>query len=145
MPHSLPGEPAVRIRPADAGDGSLIREMLYDPIHIVDQPELSRYVRGWMKETDAGCIAEVNDCKAGAAWARFFSGGERGYGYTGEGTPELSMAVKAQYRRLGIGQALLENLLRELSNRFILKATTIPCWRTRKPSAWVAGSINWWK
>ena len=47
----------------------------------------------------------------GAAWLRLLTGDERGYGYVGDETPELGMAVLPECRGRGVGSDLLRRLL----------------------------------
>jgi len=47
----------------------------------------------------------------GAAWLRIFSGPEKGYGYVGDSTPELGIAVLPDHRGRGIGSVLLQRLV----------------------------------
>jgi ribosomal-protein-alanine N-acetyltransferase len=43
----------------------------------------------------------------GAAWLRLWSKDEQGYGFVDVHTPELSMAVRPEFRGQGIGTLLL--------------------------------------
>jgi GNAT superfamily N-acetyltransferase len=49
----------------------------------------------------------------GAAWWRFFSEQDRGYGFVDEATPEVSIAVVAEARSHGFGTRLLEALIED--------------------------------
>lgn len=90
------------------------------PREIVRQPELARYVEGWGREGDVGLYAWINDSTTpvGAAWLRLWTGNERGYGWVGEGIPELSLAVMPDYRGQGLGQRLLAGLLGLARSKF---------------------------
>ena len=112
------------LHPLTKADEPFLWEMLYQAIYVppgsstppremVHQPELSRYVQDWGQPTDLGFLAvEVRTHKpVGAAWLRLLTGENKGYGYTGVGTPELSIAVLPEYRRRGIGFRLLKALL----------------------------------
>jgi len=97
----------IVIRKAVDEDYPFLKEMLYESIHvppgaekpplsIIEVPELLYYIKGWMKESDAGCIAEHTGKKIGAAWARVADdphSGSGGYGYIDPATPELCIAV----------------------------------------------------
>lgn len=86
---------------------------------IVEQPELARYVAGWMRRPDdLGFLAEQGHVPIGAAWLRRWSGDERGYGFVEEATPELSMSVLPGHRGQGIGTRLLRRLLSAARRRF---------------------------
>ena len=83
------------------------------PLDIVNQPEIAKYVEGWGRYGDLGFIAvdSSNNEPVGAAWLRLFTGGEKGYGYVDDSTPELGLAVLPTYRGQGVGSALLKRLL----------------------------------
>ncbi len=85
---------------------------------VVNRPELARYVRDWGQADDRGFIAMDAEGKEaiGAAWLRLLRGDNKGFGYVGETTPELSVAVLPEYRGRGIGASLLTQLLQAASN-----------------------------
>jgi len=108
-------------------DHQFMREMFYaalynpDPLHpyppsIIDSPELSHYIQHWGQPGDAGFIAMVKEVKAGTVWIRLFSRDNPGYGFIDASIPELSMAVKSEFRNKGIGGRLLETMLEEAEN-----------------------------
>ncbi len=117
------------IRKAVPDDYAFLKEMLYESIHIppgydkpppsiIELPELKYYIRNWMKESDAGVIAEYGGIKAGAAWARVAENQNcAGYGFIDLATPELCFAVQEKYRNRGIGTALMEGLFVELKEK----------------------------
>src|SRR5699024_3824064 len=71
---------------------------------IVEQPELKRYVEGWMKHPgDLGFLAEENGKPIGAAWLRCWTDNQRGYGFVNEATPELSLSILPDHRGRGVG------------------------------------------
>ena len=53
----------------------------------------------------------MEEVPVGAVWVRLWSAADPGYGYVGEGIPELAIALHPNYRRQGIGTALLKQLL----------------------------------
>ncbi|NOX24325.1 MAG: GNAT family N-acetyltransferase [Actinobacteria bacterium] len=59
-------------------------------------------------------IAEDAGERIGAAWVRLLQGDDRGYGHVDDDTPELSVAVRPQWRNRGVGTALLLRLLENL-------------------------------
>jgi GNAT superfamily N-acetyltransferase len=107
-------------------DEHFLREMLYHalyvpdgqapfPPEIVNEPELAKYVLDWGKAGDKGFAAvdELTSQPVGAAWMRLFTAENKGYGYVGEGVPELSVALLPTYRNRGIGTTLLKYLIEE--------------------------------
>ena len=113
------------IRPLAPDDEPFLWTALYHALHVppgadppppevVRQPEIARYVSGWMERPgDLGFVAEVDGEPVGAAWLRRWPSGARGYGFVDEATPELSMALLPGHRGRGIGTALLRRLLAE--------------------------------
>jgi ribosomal protein S18 acetylase RimI-like enzyme len=113
-----------RIRPGQPADVPILRAMLYEaaywqparprpPIEAaLTEPHLARYVDGWGRPGDRAVIAETEGGRPiGAAWYRLFSAAEPGYGFIDAATPELSLAVAADWRGQGVGTALLTALL----------------------------------
>lgn len=112
------------IRPASTLDQEFLWEMLYQSLHVpgggtpfprdvLRRPEIARYVEGWGREGDLGYVA-AEPCggePVGACWLRLLAGDEKGYGYVGDETPELGIAVRPEYRGRGLGTALLGRLL----------------------------------
>ncbi len=80
---------------------------------IVEEPRMRGYIAGWGRHGDVAVIAEATDVPVGAAWRRFYSSAEPGYGFVSEETPEVSIGVRADWRGRGIGGALLEALADE--------------------------------
>jgi ribosomal protein S18 acetylase RimI-like enzyme len=118
-------------RPATPQDERFLQEMLYlalfvppgeppFPRSILETDVLRRYVDGFGAPgtADRGVIAETTDGEPiGAAWVRVLP--ERtGYGYVGDGIPELSIAVVEGHRGRGVGSALLTELLSSIDRSF---------------------------
>jgi ribosomal protein S18 acetylase RimI-like enzyme len=79
---------------------------------VIARPELARYVQGWGRRGDDGCIAVASSGDPiGAAWLRLWSADDRGYGFVDIRTPELTVAVRPEFRGRGIGTYLLQRLL----------------------------------
>jgi ribosomal protein S18 acetylase RimI-like enzyme len=113
---------AVTIRPAVASDFDFMVRMLsaassWRPqAPIPDQAEIfahhpsAHYIDGWPRPADFGVIAVVNE-PVGAAWCRFFSADDPGYGYISDEVPELAIGVEPAWRGVGIGSSLLSEVV----------------------------------
>jgi ribosomal protein S18 acetylase RimI-like enzyme len=118
----------VTIRAADEHDAHVLARMLAEaadwprgsPVRSVPElladPALARYVAEWPRPGDAGVVAvgaEGTEGAApiGAAWWRYFTEVEQGYGFVDAATPEISIGVEGQWRGQGIATALLGALI----------------------------------
>jgi GNAT superfamily N-acetyltransferase len=110
------------IRPATAADRAFIEEMFvltadWNPERVRGalywraDPTFEKYVGGFPRASDLGLIAEYRGQDAGAAWSRFFTEHDPGYGFVDDATPELGIAVVPGLRGKGIGRALLEGMI----------------------------------
>lgn len=122
------------LRVAVTADEPFLSAMLFEASHAAEDgltgpdglraiPELACYVAGWGRPGDLGVIAVeptrdgADDSRgvsaAGAAWVRLLTraGGDAGYGWIDDATPELAIAVKPDHRGTGLGAALLDRLL----------------------------------
>jgi ribosomal protein S18 acetylase RimI-like enzyme len=79
---------------------------------ILAVPALARYVVGWPRRGDVGCVAE-DGTAIGATWWRQFGRSDAGYGFVDEAIPELSVGVVPAKRRQGVGTRLLRALIAE--------------------------------
>lgn len=72
------------------------------PREIIENPELSKYIEDWGKESDYGLVAidKIKNKKIGLIWIRKFTKDNKGYGYVDEETPELPMSVIPEYREV---------------------------------------------
>lgn len=116
------------VRPATVGDRPFLAEMLAlaadwrhgtrpRPVdEIMATPLLAHYVEGWPADGEAGFVA-VGTGPVGAAWWRWFSRADRGFGFVDEQTPELSVAVVSSARGRGHGTRLLGALVAEARRR----------------------------
>jgi GNAT superfamily N-acetyltransferase len=108
-----------RIRLATAADGAFMSDMLMEAVNwspewkkksrerIFSTPQIAHYVTGWPRDTDLGAIAEADGDRVGAAWLRFLSAADPGYGFVAADVPELTIGVAAPWRGRGVGRALL--------------------------------------
>lgn len=119
--------PRIAVREATATDGDLLVDMVLEAINwdgehhtrrgVLGTPRYARYAVGWGRPGDLGLVAVDLDgprgmhVPIGAAWLRFFTAADHGFGWVEAGVPELSLAIVPGRRRLGIGRALLAALL----------------------------------
>lgn len=114
----------VTIRSASAADGELLRRMLVltadwrpDAVArsvavVLADPALSHYVLGWPRPDDFGVVADGDDGEPlGAAWSRYFSADDPGYGFVAPDVPEVAIAVVAEARFSGVGRRLMTALI----------------------------------
>lgn len=113
------------VREATADDAGFLESMLLEAFNWrgddgVDlaamraDPHVTRYVDGWPRPGDFGVVAvDAAGEPTGAAWARFFSGDDPGYGFVAPDVPELTVAVHRDSRGKGIGRAMLTALVAE--------------------------------
>jgi ribosomal protein S18 acetylase RimI-like enzyme len=119
------------IRPISLEDEPFLWEMLYQAIfvpegspapsrEIINSPELARYVLHWGQPGDLGLLAAETSTQQplGAVWLRRFTKDNRGYGYLGDDTPELSIALRTAYRGKGLGTRLLSALFVAAQNTY---------------------------
>jgi ribosomal protein S18 acetylase RimI-like enzyme len=109
------------IREATPADLPFIRHMLYESsfameepkpsLDAIEAPEIIRYLPEWDRRGDRVLIAEADGRAVGAAWYRLYPAVDPGYGFVDTDTPELSIAVAADWRGRGVGKALLGRLL----------------------------------
>jgi len=108
------------IREIRKEDQDFLFDILYHAIFIepgakppgrdeLKKPEIRIYAENWGKLTDYGYLAVdvKTKKKIGAAWLRQI----RGFGYVADDIPEIGIAVFPEYRSMGIGKALLKQLL----------------------------------
>ena len=83
-------------------------------------PDLEKYVNGWGRETDVGCIAlePHSNQPVGAAWIRLLIANEKTTSYVDDTTPELAIAVLPEYLGCGVGTLLLQHLLEAAKQRY---------------------------
>ncbi len=81
---------------------------------LLANPHIALYVEGWGRAGDSGVVAEnEKHIPLGAAWYRVFSREEHGYGYVRPDIPEVTIGVRPNARRRGVGTALLDALIEQ--------------------------------
>lgn len=113
------------IRPILAGEVGLLQDFLYEaifvseglpapPKSIINQPELQVYITGFgTKKDDIGLAAEIDNKPIGAVWVRIMND----YGHIDNDTPSFAISLHKDYRGLGTGTVLMEEMLRILKDR----------------------------
>src|SRR5262249_22232415 len=100
------------------------------PRSVLRDPAISRYVEGWgTRHRDTGLVAFVDTSPVSAAWLRWFSASDPGYGFVDESTPELTVAMLPAHRGKGIGSLLLERLLPDVPSTSLSCDPQNPAWR----------------
>lgn len=119
------------IRAATSADHEFLVDMLVEAVNwlpernwsrqqILANPALAHYVTGWMRPNDCGLVAvDRADRPVGAAWFRYLTATDPGYGYVSDDVPELSMGVVETWRGRGVGRVLLRAVLDDARERGI--------------------------
>ena len=124
--------PPHALRDLAADDATFVEEMLLEAFNwdeatpaqsladIRRLPEIWHYVEGWPRPDDFGVVAiDADGGRLGAAWARYFSDDNRGYGFVSESVPEIGMGIAAGHRGEGLGGTLLDALIAAARERGI--------------------------
>lgn len=77
------------------------------PKSIIEEPHLAKYIANWGRPDDIALVAEHDGQLIGAVWCRLLKAAEKGYGYVDDQTPELSLAIHANFRNKGLGTKLM--------------------------------------
>ena len=73
-----------------------------------------RYIFADFGKSDDWClVAEVKEKIVGAVWVRVMDD----YGHIDDGTPSFAMSLYEEYRNMGIGTALMRDMLEFLKNK----------------------------
>ncbi len=98
---------------------------------VRNAPLLARYAQNWGRDGDFGCAAfreqnlATNEEVTGLAWARVFPQNQPGFGFVGADVPEISLAVRPEFSRQGLGTALLNGLIAEAETRCIALSLSV--------------------
>jgi len=108
------------IRRARPDDAEFLREMLFEgaywrvatPRPAIDEalarPELAKVLAGWGRPGDLAMVAtDGQGERIGAAWMRLWTRADHLSGFIDEQSPELGIGVRKEFRRHGVGTALL--------------------------------------
>lgn len=113
-----------KIREMKSMEYPLLNDFLYEAIFIpegaeapprsvIDLPDLQIYVAAFGKEkSDKALVAEIEGKIVGAVWVRIMND----YGHIDEDTPSFAISLNKEYRGLGIGTAMMREMLSALKN-----------------------------
>ena len=113
-----------RIREIRENEYCILSEFLYEAIFIpvgmekppkaiIEQPELQVYIADFGKSDDWCLVAEVKEKIVGAVWVRIMND----YGHIDDETPSFAISLYEEYRNMGIGTALMRDMLEFLKNK----------------------------
>lgn len=126
LPPPFDAQPIIlvnaQIRPANASDLGFLEDMLYeaatwrdphdDRDTVMGNPHVASYLSDWGRPGDTALVAtDELGSRVGAAWFRFFSAEEPGYGFLDETIPGIAIAVEQSFRGRGVGIALMAALI----------------------------------
>ena len=113
------------IRKLRDDETELLKDFLYEAIFIpdgvkppdrsiVEQPELSLYYEDFGNGPADNClVAEVDGKVIGAVWTRIMND----YGHVDDETPSFAISLYKEYRRKGIGTAMMHRMLELLKSQ----------------------------
>ncbi|MBD3225520.1 MAG: GNAT family N-acetyltransferase [Caldithrix sp.] len=122
-----------RIRKGTTEDLEFLQDMLYEAVFwSTDQeripkedlfivPEISKLLKDFFRRSgDYSLIAtDEKEIPIGAAWYRFYTNEDHGFGFVDSSTPELGISMVEKYRGKGIGKELMTRLLENAKSRGI--------------------------
>ena len=78
------------------------------PKSIISKPQLQLYIEGFgSSDSDIALVAEVANRVVGAVWVRIMND----YGHIDDDTPSFAISLYKEYRGMGIGTALMKEML----------------------------------
>ena len=80
---------------------------------IINHPDLQIYISDFGKKDDICYVAEVEGKVVGAVWTRIIND----YGHIYDETPSLSISLLKEYRNLGIGSKLMNQIILALKEK----------------------------
>ena len=116
------------IRQLKLSEYSILEDFLYEaifqpnesnllPRNIIEQPELQVFIKDFGKFDDSCLVAEINGIVVGAVWTRILCGDVKGFGNIDASTPEFAISLYKEYRKNGIGTALMKSMLKLLKDK----------------------------
>jgi ribosomal protein S18 acetylase RimI-like enzyme/catechol 2,3-dioxygenase-like lactoylglutathione lyase family enzyme len=111
------------IRPISPNELPVLEDFLYEaifqpegaerlPRDIIKAPEIDIYIRDFGKAKGDHClVADWNGKIVGAVWVRILAGEIKGFGNVDDKTPELAISLLKEYRKHGIGTALIKKMI----------------------------------
>lgn len=111
------------IREIKENEYALLEDFLYEaifipkgvkspPKEIINRPELRIYIADFGKQDDNCLVAECNGKVVGAVWTRIIND----YGHIDDKTPSLAISLYKDFRSMGIGTALMNNMINLLKS-----------------------------
>ena len=113
-----------KIREIRKNEYSILFDFLYEaifipegmdkpPKSIIEQPELQIYIEDFGKKDDWCLVAEIKEKIVGTVWVRIMDD----YGHIDDETPSFAISLYEEYRNMGIGTALMRDMLELLKNK----------------------------
>lgn len=112
----------IQIRTMDPSEYPLLENFLYEaiflregeiapPKEIIQSPQLQVYIAEFGSQPDdIAFVAEVENKVIAAVFSRIMND----YGHVDNETPSLAISLYKEYRRFGIGKALMKTILHHL-------------------------------
>ena len=106
----------IQIRALRPADAVRLPQFLALAAHETDveaaleNPNLARYIENFGRVGDRAVVAHDGEQLIGIAWARLWTPANRGFGWVDEQTPEMALAVEAEFQNRGVGTRLIEAL-----------------------------------
>ncbi|MCL2355497.1 MAG: GNAT family N-acetyltransferase [Oscillospiraceae bacterium] len=111
-----------KIRQIDESEIQLLKDFLYEavfqkdennliPRSVISEPEVEVYIKDFGKPDDLCLVAELDNKIIGAVWTRILCGEVKGFGNIDGDTPEFAISLYKEYRGIGIGTALMKDML----------------------------------
>jgi ribosomal protein S18 acetylase RimI-like enzyme len=116
------------IRTIKLNEIHLLKDFLYEaifqrdelnllPKNVIEKPELTVFIEDFGKKDDFCLVVEIDMKVVGAVWTRILSGEVKGFGNIDEYTPEFAISLHKEYRNMGIGTELMQNMLKHLKEQ----------------------------